>query len=843
MFRLRWPQSPLALSLRSRVWRWLPFACYAAAAAALALAVVARSEAPIENELIFILDVSASVAEIPAETLRFCRQLAENADRVQTIWAAGVCRLAPPAGREIIMPRLDEAEGLIRSATDLETAIRFAASLPRSGRVRRRLILLSDGRENKGDAAAAARSLAAEARLDTVAIGRRPRRDARLLALSAPARVNSGQPFAVKILAEAEPAAMAEIRLRDQDGNWLAGWTTAAHEAGTQLDGQVQVQGSGIITLDAAIAVEGDEIPENDRCRAVLLARSPPQLLWVGNAPPPWLTFPALHVEPGVFEPRILRSCAGVVLDDVAAGDLPAGAEDVLREAVAAGKGLLVIGGEHSLGADDYRVNRGGAATLAELLPVRLMPSRYLAVVFALDTSGSMAESAEAGGGVNKISLACTALERCWLRLGAGDLGGVIGFAENARTIMPLTLIEDDRDDPSQVQLRITLMEQTARGGTRVFDGLAKSLDMLRSAVTEKKYIVAITDGATVETGEERERALANICERLRAERVGLWLIAVGEDADKPLLEALARGSGGEVLWCQGKRMLELPAVLADVLRRSRSFKRENGRVAALPRHPAVRSLALADLPPVARYMAVGPPRQRGGATALITATSGEPLAAAWRLGLGRVAFVAGAPWRDWGWEGSPAVAQMANDLIAWCLGQSETAAEGEMALWLKGEKLHIEFTPPAEAAASEFAVQWEKIMPVDTRDPADGASSGEIALLPVRQHLWQAEARLLLSEGIYRFDAVAKKNALLLASAPLLVERREEWLRLGPDGAALARIAAAGGGDFLSTGRSLPPWDSVPVSGSAPEPRGALYLLGMGLVLFILGLAAAGWR
>ncbi|MCX7934018.1 MAG: VWA domain-containing protein, partial [Planctomycetota bacterium] len=196
MSRLPWWGEAQWHRWRSRLWRWLPLVCYAAAALALALAAAARSEAPVRNEIIFILDVSASVSEIPAEVLRFCRRLAQSAERVQTVWAAGTCRLAPAADRELALPRREEIGEMARRATDLESAIRFAANLPRGGRVRRRLFLLSDGRETRGHALAAARSLAGAARLDTMAIGNRPRRDARLLSLVLPARALSGQPLA-----------------------------------------------------------------------------------------------------------------------------------------------------------------------------------------------------------------------------------------------------------------------------------------------------------------------------------------------------------------------------------------------------------------------------------------------------------------------------------------------------------------------------------------------------------------------------------------------------------------------------------------------------------------------
>ncbi|MCX7935673.1 MAG: hypothetical protein N3A66_10510, partial [Planctomycetota bacterium] len=285
-----------------------------------------------------------------------------------------------------------------------------------------------------------------------------------------------------------------------------------------------------------------------------------------------------------------------------------------------------------------------------------------------------------------------------------------------------------------------------------------------------------------------------------------------------------------------------LPAILADVLRQARAHQRTNGYAAALAPHAAMRGLSLVAMPPVARYIAVGPPRRRGGATALITAAGGEPLAAAWRVGLGRVAFLAGAPWRDWGWESQGIAAQLVHNLMAWCLGRSAAQAEGEMSVRREGGRVYIEFIPPLGAAPTAAVAQWEEIMPLPARPGAAGAG-GEIPLLPVKSRLWQAEANLDLAEGIYRFEAVAKGEPAPLAAAPLLVEERAEWLRLGPDGAALARIAAAGGGEMLSSGSAIPGWDDVPISGSAPEPRGALYLLGIGLALFLLGLAAAGWR
>jgi len=97
-------------------------------------------------------------------------------------------------------------------------------------------------------------------------------------------------------------------------------------------------------------------------------------------------------------EGAVIEQYGAIVLSNVPRRELSSVFLTRLDRAVREdGLGLLVVGGKNALGPGGYADNDDTPSTLERLLPVTVRPSRHLAVVVALDISGSMLEGTEAG--------------------------------------------------------------------------------------------------------------------------------------------------------------------------------------------------------------------------------------------------------------------------------------------------------------------------------------------------------------------------------------------------------------------------------------------------------------
>ncbi len=788
---------------------------------------------PIRRELLLLQDLSRSITASGARVDRArLTSLLESADSVRWIAFAGNVEVRETPGEA--KPYLEPWQ------SDIAAAVRLASGLPAQGLYRRRAVLLSDARQTRGDAEEVARAAAARMLLEAIPVGSRPRPDVRALRLEASPLTRPAEAFDVYLYADSAVAEPAEAILETGEGVPLARKQLDLMPAGGRFRFSVRLQRSGLHRVQARLAARDDRVPENNIAAAAVLVTGGERVLWLGESPPRFLDNSTITMlTPAELQSHHLRGVSCIVLDDVAADALPPRSIGWFERAVRSGMGMLVLGGEASLGFGGYdEAQPGHRAPLGELLPVEILPRERLALVLALDVSGSMKDEVPgAPAGTTKLWQAGEAvLAACW-RLQPDDRVSVVAFAREARTLLPLTVVDETT---AWGGLRERLQTLGAHGGTSVFAGLARALDLLREggADAQRRHVILLTDGDTAEEGETLDKALAAALENLRQTRAGLSAIAVGEP-NAALLQALA---GDNYVRAQGD-LLRLPAILRREVEKQRRLLRREIRVAGTGAHPAVSSLRAHALPPLARQVAVGPLRDNlPGATTLLRDEENNVLAAAGRVGLGRVAVLTGAPWREWNWPAERA-ADLTRPLLRWCL---EGNPRGTVRARPGARSLHVSFVPAADA---------------DDTPPALRARVGEreIPLYPAAPDLWEGSGELP-PPGLYRVGVGGYALPVFrpastdagggpddagepLAECPLLIDPRAEVLRFGVDGAALARIAQAGGGDVILNENGFAPWDAVPLSGYARESTVHYWLIGAGVALFLLGLFFSAWR
>jgi hypothetical protein len=181
-------------------------------------------------------------------------------------------------------------------------------------------------------------------------------------------------------------------------------------------------------------------------------------------------------------------------------------------------------------------------------------------------------------------------------------------------------------------------------GGTRILPAIHRAATMLES-FHGSRHIVLVTDGRG--EGGDFDR----FARQLLASKVTLSVVAVGDDADVPRLEALARAGGGRFELATDARKLSVALRREIVLARGPVVHEQVTPVVAA-RHPVVGDLTGTDIPPLLGYVSAAP---KPFAAVPIRTETGEPILALGAFGLGRAAALLttldgpwGAPWRSW---------------------------------------------------------------------------------------------------------------------------------------------------------------------------------------------------
>ncbi|HET7429536.1 MAG TPA: type II secretion system F family protein [Gaiellales bacterium] len=127
----------------------------------------------------------------------------------------------------------------------------------------------------------------------------------------------------------------------------------------------------------------------------------------------------------------------------------------------------------------DVRATLGGRLAFVERVRP-YGPRQSLHLVFAVDTSGSMAGE--------PISAAIAAGQRLLDAVGSNDEVGLVEFDDSARVLAPLT---------SNVQgVRTALSSLTTHSGTALYDGVAAAVRLTGPDPSARRVVVVLSDGA-----------------------------------------------------------------------------------------------------------------------------------------------------------------------------------------------------------------------------------------------------------------------------------------------------------------------------------------------------------
>jgi Mg-chelatase subunit ChlD/uncharacterized membrane protein len=664
---------------RARFWSGLALRASLLTLIVLALAGIQLRRRADTLTAVFVVDASDSIP--PAEQARgeaLVRQAIEampSGDKAAVVVFGQDALVERLASEENTLPGLASAP--VTTRTDVAGALQLAlALLPDEGA--KRLVLLSDGRENVGRALAQAELAAAHGIELTFVPLSGPEGEIEVLveALDAPADVRQGQGFDLTVVVHSTAQVGATLRVFG-DGRLIHSQDVRLQPGVNRFLTPVEAAQPGFHRFRAQIAPDADTRLQNNEASAFTVVHGPPRVLLVEGQPEDGTSLAQalraagmdVAVAPPGELPTTLPELAAfdaVILANAPAAALPAGAMDALPAYVRdLGRGLLMTGGEDSFGAGGYL-----RTPLEEALPVDMdvrtkEQSPNLALVLAVDKSGSMGRCHCDNPDLNqtyvrrevgqpKVDIAKEAVMRAASALGHQDYLGVVAFDEAARWALEVRQLVDF------VTLEQSIGGIQATGQTNVRAGVEAAYAALQATDARLKHVILLTDGWT-HTGE-----LTALAQQMRQQGITLSVVAAGGGSAE-YLAGLAESGGGRYY----------PA--ADILRVPDFFLKETVKAVGqyiveepfypLPSTPSpvLRGLDAAALPLLRGYNGATP---KGAARVALGAPRGDPLLATWQYGLGRAAAWtsdAKGQWAaDWvTWDG---FARFAAQLVGWTL-------------------------------------------------------------------------------------------------------------------------------------------------------------------------------
>ncbi|HEX4412623.1 MAG TPA: VWA domain-containing protein [Lacipirellulaceae bacterium] len=490
----------------------------------------------------------------------------------------------PPVERRWQVPRIESH--CDPQYTNLQSALQLAeASLPTdSGR---RVVIVSDGNENVGQAMPQAqRMLASGIGFDCVPISYERHGEIAVDKVVAPGAVRRHTPFTVSIVLDNLSTQTTPGKLKvDRELNGER--QTVSEEAVSLGTGKrvftlpQEVSESGMATYEARFIPDrpaDDAHSENNSATAFCHVSGNGHILLIEDASQVgrFDSFVSLlrshELEVTVRDTRHpfdsladLQEFDCVILADVArvSGEGDAGLTQFSDEQIHAlvqntehfGCGVVVLGGPNSYGP-------GGWANteLEKALPVdcqiknaKVNPTGALMLV--IDTSGSMQGE--------KIAWSKAAAIAASQMLGDRDFLGVVTFDTEPHWIVPI------QRNSLRERTKARIDRIGADGGTDMMPALSQAYKSIQGVDASLKHVVVLTDGQTAKSDFD------SLVSSMHQKGITTTGIAVGRDADRVLLGNIAQRGGGKFyqvlspnaiprIFMREARRVSLPLIFED---------------------------------------------------------------------------------------------------------------------------------------------------------------------------------------------------------------------------------------------------------------------------------------
>jgi len=791
-------------------------------------------------------------------------QLLESADQVLSVAVTidDVQRASLSDGA--IGQRASSSDGAIgQSATDIEAAL-HAAMFGFAPHHARRLVLITDGNQTRGDVWRALPRLQTEGvRVFTMPAAVSADIDAWVESIAFPAGVRKQEPITIRVTIRSltNVASMVELA----DGKRVLGKRKVTLQSGENVIAfETRLLKVGNNVLTARVRADGDQVAENDVLTDSVWAGPRPKVLYVEGMPESarYLSeaLRAHHIDVTVVTAQTLNEDAAVlaghdavILSDVYMHDLaPETARQIDVFVRERGGGLIFAAGESTYGKQGY-----SNSEVERLLPVRFegkRKRRELDLVLLIDRSHSMRG--------RKLELAKTAALSTLDLLEEQHRLSVVGFDSRPNIVVPLVEVGNKR------RAEDLIASMTASGQTDIYPALAMARRMLAESTASTKHVILLSDGVTAPLpgraaansadkihaeiqaarAEEIRRAgaaapsdlapkltsdpgtIEGLVAALAEEEVSLSTVAIGAKPNLDLMSAIAELANGKAY--VAKSDAEMPGLFVSETRRllGESIVEEPFRPVVGNRGAALAGLDFASGPPLRGFVMT---RAKPFSDVLLRAPKDQPLLATTHYGLGKTAaFLSdvknrwSAEWLEW--EGYGRLwSQVVRDVIP-----RRSPAGLSWRVSREGNEAVVELT----ALSSDHSYRNSLLPKVRVTSP-----DGQASMLMLRQIApGEYRARTPIGAGRakpYRFElleggGVAKTEVAKTGVRTLSYTWTDEYRALPPNNTLLRALSVQTGGAFAPRAEDV--FADHGDGGMAPRPLWH-WFVSAALLLFLI--------
>jgi Ca-activated chloride channel family protein len=718
------------------------------------------------------------------------------------------------------------------SQTDLSSALHLATTLfPADGA--HRIVVLSDGQTNLGDAVSESRQATTrQVHVDVVPIGPPAGfREVAIDSFAAPASVRLGQSFDLGAVVNSTSEEDATLRF-GVDGQQIGQSSVHLKPGANRFSVNVSATAKGFHQYVATISSPNDTYPQNNQAYTFTVVKDTGTVAVVASDPteaaPLIKALQGAQITVKTLAPAAIPASLSAMnqFDGMVLVDTPATAFSLDQTKTIAGfvhelgRGLIVVGGPTSYGQGKY-----DGTPLADALPVDSgvpgnVENGNVALVLVIDKSGSMDENE---GGVKKMSMADKAAQLAIGLLAPTDDVAVVAFDTDGNLVVPTQKVGES---PNLKRIQDLVGQISASGGTDIFAALQMAYQAIHQSNARFKHIILMSDGNSLTDSNYQP-----LLQKIQDEKITLSTIAIGTDADKNLMQMLAQQGGGTYYYVNDAS--KIPEITTRETRTVRgSAKVETSfQPQVVSPSPILESFAGRDLPQLAGYVVTSP---KHGATIALQSDRKDPILAHWNYGLGRVvAWTADASSR-WAsnWLTWPEFGRFWSQAVNWSLrppGQPDL----QMSYNTVGSEVDFQVD-----AVNEQGV-FEDLLDLRARIAGADGQPIEVPLAQTRPGHYQARFSID-KPGAYPVDVLqydASQKVTRTETSGVVVSYPEEYRSFGVNQEKLTAVSAVTGGRVLHDPAEAFDRSGLDFAGEQALPLW-IYLLLLAVLLFPIDVA-----
>jgi Mg-chelatase subunit ChlD/uncharacterized membrane protein len=679
------------------------------------------------------------------------------------------------------------------SQTNLAAALHLGTVLsPPDGA--HRIVVLSDGQTNAGDALAGARLASTrQVHVDVVPIGP-PASFKEILidSLIAPAYVRSGQSFDLSAVVKSTMAGNATLAF-SMDGKVVSQGTVHLDPGANRFAISLSSKDKGFHTFAATVAGPNDTYAENNAAYAYTVVQDAGAVAVVASQPQEATSVVSALQSTGLKVTTLAPSqippdlSAMKQYDGMVVVDTPATAFSLDQMKTIAGfahdlgHGVVFTGGPNAYGQGKY-----DGTPLADALPIQSgvpgnVESGNVALVIVIDKSGSMDENE---GSVKKMAMADKSAQLATDLLGPNDDIGVEAFDTEGTWVVPLQAV----GNPShRTQIENQIGQISASGGTDIFAALQLAYQSIHQSRAQYKHIILMSDGNSL-TDSNYSDLLTNI----HNDKITLSTIAIGSDADKNLMQMLANRGGGTYYYVDdASKIPEITTHETRTVRGSSKVETSFQPQISAP-SPLLEGIAGQDLPQLKGYVVTTPKRD---ATVALQSDRRDPILAHWNYGLGRVVA----------WT-SDASSQWAADWLGWNRFASFWSQAVNWSMEAPGDP-ELQISDTVDGSLVDFKVDvvndqgaFQDLLDLRARVPGPNGQPAEVPLVQTRTGRYEAKFSIA-KPGAYPIEVVQYDKSGKVTrddTTGVVISYPSEYRNFGINDEQLASLAALTGGRVL---------------------------------------------